>query len=356
VLPVHLRFPGDSGWLDRYAGPAAPSETVSARLEEEDLPEATLLPEEDEIAVVLGTLEEEEDEDRGETARADVATLEPPDELAPTPSREPTPAPPAAGRPSPAAADATPAPATPGAWEMADQAMQDVLPPPAPRIDAPSAADDAAGQSDLRQLVRALVHDVRNPLVSIRTFSELLPDHYDDADFRSHFSELVGRDVVRIDDAISRLQEMVDVSEVKTEPVDVAQLLERLLDELRDDIQARRLLVLKELDHNLPHAIGDPLLLRDAFSGLVKRAIAAVSDRGDIYIASRHHVSPSAGRPTLRVLIRYGTEPGATQDAAAGHLDAVMAQTIVRSLGGTYTEDTTDADECVIVIDLPAPA
>jgi hypothetical protein len=32
-----------------------------------------------------------------------------------------------------------------------------------------------------------------------------------------------------------------------------------------------------------------------------------------------------------------------------------MAQTIVQALGGSFTSDTTDADECVVIIDLPAP-
>ena len=71
--------------------------------------------------------------------------------------------------------------------------------------------------------------------------------------------------MVRIDEAVGRLQSMVDLPEIKTEPVDVAHLLETLLDEQRDEIQARRLLVLKELDHSVPPALSDPLLLRAAF-------------------------------------------------------------------------------------------
>jgi len=338
ILPVHLRFPGGSGWLDAYAEPSAtpagplsevrsdaPERPTTPRRPvaivpdpERELPEATILPEEGDDEVVLGTLEP-------------------------------------AGDPEPAAAEVA-APSR-SSLQMASDAMQSVLgPAPDESPDPPGHPEaDAAGHSDLRQMVRALVHDVRNPLVSIRTFSELLPDHYDDTEFRSHFSELVSRDVVRIDDAVTRLQDLVDVADVKSEPVDVAQLLERLLDDHRDEIQARRLLVLKELDHSAPSALGDPTLLRDAFSGLIKRAIGSVSDRDDIYIASRHHTSQQSGTPTLRVLIRYGADPAEAASESA-LLDTVMAQSIVRSLGGTFTQDTTDAGECVIVIDLPAPA
>jgi K+-sensing histidine kinase KdpD len=240
--------------------------------------------------------------------------------------------------------------------DLATSAAEVVLPP------APERSTSLADETDLRRLVRAVAHEVRNPLVSIRTFSELLPDHYDDAEFRTRFRELVSQDVVRIDEAVGRLQSMVDLPEIKTEPVDVAHLLETLLDERRDEIQARRLLVLKELDHSVPYALSDPLLLRDAFSGLIKRALGRVKDRGDIYVASKHHASGLSGGPSLRVLLRYTAGQAGDEAVTAPegphseNLDGVMAQTIVHSLGGQYTEDDADSEECVIVIDLPAPS
>ena len=369
LLPVHLRFPGDSGWLDRLSEPHGRFERTDTPfpLHETDLPEATILPDEpadDEEDLLVGDEEVEEEVALGEEEEAILVSLgdpvdddeddgDPVEPMIAEPEPERAPASGSASpfaEPEPALPTAAPDAGAPSAIEMAEQAMSNVLPP------ATSGADTSpSDQSDLRQVVRALVHDLRNPLVSIRTFSELLPDHYDDDEFRSHFSELVSQDVTRIDEALARLQGMVDVPGIKSEPVDVAHLLEGLLDEHRDEIQSRRLLVLKELDHSVPHALGDPALLRDAFSGLLKGALAAVSDRGDIYLASRHHTGGQSGAPTLRVLLRYGTDPSASERPARGaQLDDVMAQTIVRSLGGTYTQDTTDADECVIVIDLPA--
>ncbi len=214
-------------------------------------------------------------------------------------------------------------------------------------------------ESNLRRAIQAVAHAVRNPLVSIRTFAELLPEQYDDPEFRDQFRELVGQDVARIDEAITRLQNTVDLPSIGSHPVDLAHLLDKLLDEHAEEIRSRQLLVLKELDHGLPHAYGDPMLLRDAFGGLLQRALASVKDRGDIYIASKHHEGSRGGEPSIRVLIRYSVAPGSppSRDPAPGaeNLDAVMAQTIIQSLGGSFTTDTTDADEFVVIIDLPAP-
>lgn len=332
VLPVHLRFPADSSWLEQaFAGPttrfaaereptppeAAHEETHPLpTVDSEDIPEATILDDEDwddEIDEVLEPIEL-----NTTAAEPEAITHE-------------------------AAAESV------DAAEQRLPSVHDTEPAPAVEV-------------DLRRLIRAVAHEVRNPLVSIRTFSELLPDHYDDAEFRTQFRDLVSQDVRRIDEAVTRLQNMLELPEIKTEPVDVAHMLENLLDERRDEIQSRRLLVLKELDHGVPHALGDPLLLRDAFNGLFKRALARVGDRGDIYVASKHHATGLSGGPSLRILLRYTaatpSDEASTRSEAphSESLDSVMAQTIVHSMGGKYTEDATDSEECVIVIDLPAPS
>ncbi|MBT8045712.1 MAG: PAS domain-containing protein, partial [Pontiella sp.] len=41
------------------------------------------------------------------------------------------------------------------------------------------------------ELASSMSHEIRNPLVAIKTFSQLLPKRYEDADFRSEFSEQV---------------------------------------------------------------------------------------------------------------------------------------------------------------------
>ena len=59
----------------------------------------------------------------------------------------------------------------------------------------------------------------------IRLIQEVLPEHYDDPEFRNHFRELVGGDVQRIDEAVTRLQGIVDMGEVKLQEVNVTVLL-----------------------------------------------------------------------------------------------------------------------------------
>lgn len=81
------------------------------------------------------------------------------------------------------------------------------------RLDTPAAAAAALARlteldeevcrldrlAALGDLVSEIVHEVRNPLVSIKTFLQLLPDRADDAEFRTHFLEVVADETRRIE-------------------------------------------------------------------------------------------------------------------------------------------------------------
>ncbi len=235
--------------------------------------------------------------------------------------------------------------------------------PPAP--DPGAAVDPSPSGADpqLRRLVGAIAHEIRNPLVAIRTFAELLPERYEDEEFRARFAELVGADVQRIQAVLERLGRLAELEAPKPTPVDLPSLCDALLEGRRADIEARRLVVLKELDRDRPLVLADPGQLRLAFEVLLNKVIDLVPDRGDVYLASRHHPSGLRGEPSVRALLRFrsperlapaGEVEGVSVSETA--LEFVLADSIVRAQGGTLTVDASDGDETVIVMDLPAPS
>ena len=230
-------------------------------------------------------------------------------------------------------------------------------------------AEEGGGQS-WRRLARSLSHEIRNPLVSIRTFTELLPEHYADESFRERFTELVGRDVAHIDEVVDRLARAASQEKLEPTPVDVSALIEGLLDERREAIGERRLLVLRELERDAPIAWADAHSLEIALAGLLDRALAALPERGDLFVATRRIERGPDGAPRLRVLLRHhnpelagsasrllGDDPALADVSAANNvIEYVLAETIVEASGGQLTIDATDAQETLILVDLRTPA
>jgi signal transduction histidine kinase len=239
--------------------------------------------------------------------------------------------------------------------------IPEAAPAAEPDTDAGAAPPLAMAEESLRKLVGAITHEVRNPLVAIRTFSSLLPERFDDPDFRGRFAGVVADDVRRIEATVDRLARFAALGAPECKAVDVSGLLDELLEAQRDEIQTRRLVVLRELDRDQGVAQADAAQLRFAFEALLGKALELVPERGDIYVASRHHEDGLRGGPAVRVLMRFES-PDAIVPAegvegislAETALELVLADAVVRSQGGTMTASTADNRETVILIDLPA--
>ncbi|MEK6665519.1 MAG: GAF domain-containing protein [candidate division NC10 bacterium] len=81
----------------------------------------------------------------------------------------------------------------------------------------------------LTRVVARIADEIKNPLVSINTFMELLEERYEDADFRHHFSTVVGRDVRRLVQIFEKLAALVSEGQFNFEIVDLRGLLEECL-------------------------------------------------------------------------------------------------------------------------------
>ena len=142
--------------------------------------------------------------------------------------------------------------------------------------------------------------------------------------------------------------------------IDMAALIESLLDEQRTHIQAKRLLVLKELDRARPFALGHEVSLRAAIAGLLARAIDQAPERGDLYFATQHRTE-TPDQPEMRILLRYRvSEVRSDSDLALETLGDTslhieVAEAVLERQGGRLRIDSTDPAETLVVIDLPAP-
>ena len=124
------------------------------------------------------------------------------------------------------------------------------------------------------------------------------------------------------------------------------------------------------ITRDAPIAWADAHSLEIALAGLLDRALAALPERGDLFVATRRIERGPDGTPRLRVLLRHHNpelagsasrllgDDSALADVSAANnvIEYVLAETIVEASGGQLTIDATDAQETLILVDLRTPA
>jgi nitrogen fixation/metabolism regulation signal transduction histidine kinase len=81
----------------------------------------------------------------------------------------------------------------------------------------------------LTRVIARIADEIKNPLVSVNTFMELITERYDDPDFRRHFSSVVGRDVRRMVDIFEKLAGLVSEGELHLTPVDAQTVVDEVV-------------------------------------------------------------------------------------------------------------------------------
>jgi signal transduction histidine kinase len=182
-----------------------------------------------------------------------------------------------------------------------------VLEASARRLEGPLAAALSAGRlsrldQDVRRLDRLaalgelsaeIAHEVRNPLLSVKTFLQLLPEREGDPEFRTRFFEVVTDEIRRmerlLDTVIEHAQPSVDPPGAAAAPNLV---LEATVELLRHRAQSRGVEIEATLAPDpqpaLPEVALTPDRLRQVVLNLALNAIDATPEGGSVQLRAQH--------------------------------------------------------------------
>ena len=133
-------------------------------------------------------------------------------------------------------------------------------------------------------LASGIAHEIKNPLVAIKTFAELLPERFTEKDFREDFSQVVIREIARIDDLVARLRGLAAPAARSLPSLDLRSPIEETLVLLRGQLEQKRIRVRRLYERTLPQMAGDPAQLKQLFLNLFMNALEAMDAGGELTI------------------------------------------------------------------------
>lgn len=158
-----------------------------------------------------------------------------------------------------------------------------------------------------------IAHEIRNPLAAISNFISMLPDRFDDPEYRDTAARLLPMEVARIVRLADRLRLMAPSEGGKLAVVSISPLLHDIVAIHSPNAEEQRVKIELHCPDELPKIHGDPGQLVQLFVNLLRNAIEAMPDGGTVTIEADH----SPGRVGLESIVVRVLDEGSGIDPTA---------------------------------------
>ena len=178
--------------------------------------------------------------------------------------------------------------------------------------------------ASLGTLSAGMAHEIKNPLVSIKTFAQLLPERYQDSDFRDTFSNLIGHEIDRIDSLVNQLLRFARPAKPVLKPMHVHDVLEKSLQLVGHRLYQKEIKLTRSWRADVDTIRADADQLEQVFLNFFLNAMDAMNHGGELSVGTE---------------IRAASEWVAAISGSNGESHEVLLVTIRDDGEGIRTED-----------------
>lgn len=140
--------------------------------------------------------------------------------------------------------------------------------------------------ASLGTLSAGMAHEIKNPLVSIKTFAQLLPERYQDSDFRETFSNLIGHEINRIDSLVNQLLRFARPAKPLLKPMHVHDVLEKSLMLVGHRLYQKEIKLSRVWNAEVDTIRADADQLEQVFLNFFLNAMDAMKRGGELTVAT----------------------------------------------------------------------
>jgi len=129
-------------------------------------------------------------------------------------------------------------------------------------------------------LAAGMAHEIKNPLTSIKTFTEYLPKKYQDKEFIDKFQRIVTSEVDKINIIVKQLLDFAKPKPPELKSCSIKGLMDETLDLLSNDVIKYKINIIKHYNASNPTLKIDPIQIKQAFLNILLNAIDAMKNKG----------------------------------------------------------------------------
>ncbi|HBP10326.1 MAG TPA: PAS domain-containing sensor histidine kinase, partial [Nitrospina sp.] len=148
---------------------------------------------------------------------------------------------------------------------------------------------------EMGEMAAGIAHEIRNPLGSIELFASLLKKDLEEDPEKVKLVQHIRAGVQNMDRIISTLLLFAKSSQPSRQQCDINLLLAELLDGLDDIRVPDNIKVVREFGNEEMLANGDRELLRQVFPNLIRNALQAMPDGGELRLQTEKALIPVSG-------------------------------------------------------------
>ena len=148
--------------------------------------------------------------------------------------------------------------------------------------------------SFLGNLAARLAHEIKNPMTAIGTFIQMLPDKYDDDEFRSNFHQIAMEETSRVNSLVTELLDLVNTKESNIELNDLHAIIYKMILLVSPQTNAKKIKIEPQFDESIEQIWLDADKIKQVILNLLSNAIDFTPEGGKIEIVTKNHTDKDA--------------------------------------------------------------
>lgn len=206
-------------------------------------------------------------------------------------------------------------------------------------------------------------HEVRNPLTSLKTCAQLMPERYDDAEFRDTFSKIVRDDVRKIEGLIRGLLDFSNKEDMfsGTDNFDLIAVIDETIDNVKykNTLKNKNIRIEKRYGEDTIKMTGGVHMLTQAISNIIHNGCQATESGGIITV----EINPCGQNVNISVQdtgigmsneeIARIFEPFYTTKPLGVGLGLAISKMVIEGHGGTIKVESSLSHGTNFTISLP---